>query len=132
MALDQRLWVTGQTLESEAESQLQIIKKRKADRVDGGKAAGIACTANSVQRVKDVLAKLPLFFTSRTADEYVEGIYANGSSMVQSANRQKMITPTGKKVEQAVEYANPLHDAYDAWKESQDKPKRKAKPESRA
>ena len=110
MALDQRLWVDGQTLESE----------------------GIACTANSVQRVKDVLAKLPLFFTSRTADEYVEGIYANGSSMVQAANRQKMIVPTGKKVNQAVEYANPLHDAYDAWKESQDKPKRKAKMEVRA
>jgi len=132
MALDQRLFVTGQTLESEAESQIQIIKKRKAERADGGKAASIACTANSVQRVKDVLAKLPLFFTSRTADEYVEGIYANGSSMVQAANRQKMITPTGKKVEQAVEYANPMHDAYDAWKEAQDKPKRKIAPESRA
>lgn len=130
--LDQRLWVTGQTLESEAESQIQIIKKRKTERLNGGKAAGIACTANSVQRVKDVLAKLPLFFTSRTADEYVEGIYANGSSMVQAANRQNMITPTGKKVEQAVEYANPLHDAYDAWKEAQDKPKRKTKAEVRA
>jgi hypothetical protein len=132
MALDQRLFVTGQTLAGEEKSAEQIKAERKAARVSRCTAASLACTSNAIERISKVLEQLPLFFTSRTADEFVESIYASGSAFTQSASRQNMLTPTGKKVNQAVEYANPMHDAYDAWKESQEKPKRKARTESRA
>jgi len=137
MALDQRLFVTGQLLENEPIPELEkkkMAREAKSPRPYTKRESNL-CTDRARERCTTALELLPLLFTCRTADELIGEIYTSGAGFIYAANQQKMLTPTGVKIGQAMQYANPLHDGYPAWleqHEAKNKPKRAIKLESRA
>ncbi|MBM5575804.1 hypothetical protein [Deefgea sp. CFH1-16] len=74
------------------------------------------------ERLATVLERLPLLFTSATADKICRPDYCNGESFKRSAlTRPGLIRPTGKKHSNAIEFANSLHPDYPQWLENQNK-----------
>lgn len=133
MALDQRLFVTGQTIESIPLSTLGKSEEKKAKKAKKSASSGDSSKLKARERLFEILEQLPMIFTSTSAENTARPTYASGNSFVHSAKNQgDMIQPTGKKIGQAVEYINVNHEGYQDWLVSRERKSKKVSGEIRA